>query len=329
MDALLLKISDAIHKHHLLSRGDKILVGVSGGADSVALVAALNALRYDLGISLAVAHYNHALRASSDRDQKFVETLSRKLGLPIITEKNRKRISSRGSLEEIARDLRYDFFFRVARQLKVDAVAVAHTQDDLAETVLMRILRGTGLAGLRSMMPKRLIQGMPLIRPFLGISRSEIECFLARQRLSFVNDPTNRSLEFTRNRTRLKLIPFIQKEFSLDVKKRLAVLADVARVDHDFIEKMGRQAWKRTITEKSGSILINTSVFLKFHTALRRNILRKCVDALKGDEKSWDLKHAEMMDCFISSQKIGRLSLPEGFTLRRSRGGRNAILEKS
>ena len=329
MTPLVDKVYHNIQKHSLLSPGSRVLVAVSGGADSVALLQALNLLRHNLGISIVVAHYNHALRASAIQDQKFVEQLAEKLGLSCVTEMNRKKSPSKGSVEEFARNVRYDFLLRTARRVKADAVAVAHTQDDLAETVLMRILRGTGLSGLRSMSPKRVVAGVDFIRPLLNISRLAVEHFLKSKRSAFIQDPTNRSLEFTRNKIRLHLIPYIEKGFAPDVKDRLVALADIACVEEDFIEEAGCAAWPRLVKIGQDKIVVKSEEFQVLHRALRRVLLRMVIAALKGVAKPWDLRHVDMMDTFVCSKSVGTLALPQGFVLRKTRGGRTFAIQNT
>jgi tRNA(Ile)-lysidine synthase len=217
------KVRFNLSRYKLLALGDRLLVGVSGGADSVALLLSLHELRHELGFEIVVGHFNHALRRSAARDQSFVRGLAGRLGLRFVTETNRKKVPNKGSVEEFARDCRYDFLLRTAKRVGAGSIALAHTQDDLAETVLMRILRGTGLAGLRSMTFLSCRQQVAIIRPMLNISRHGVEVFLKMKKARFVHDPTNSSLDFTRNKVRLKLIPYLGKYFAPDIKERLAI----------------------------------------------------------------------------------------------------------
>ena len=154
------KVKKTIKKYNLIQKGDKIVVAVSGGPDSVALLYLLYSLRKDLKITLHIAHLDHSLRKDSYKDREFVEGLAQRLKLPITTSQiNVKELAKKGSLEEIARNARLGFLFRVAQGIKADKIALGHSIDDQAETVLMRILRGTGLYGLAGILPKRNIAG--------------------------------------------------------------------------------------------------------------------------------------------------------------------------
>ncbi|MBF0123414.1 MAG: tRNA lysidine(34) synthetase TilS [Candidatus Omnitrophica bacterium] len=327
MTSFIDKVRDNINKHDLLSRGGRVLVAVSGGADSLALLYVLNELRHDFGFSLVIAHYNHALRSSAIRDQKFVKQVAQKLNIPFVTETNQKKPPQKGSLEEFARDIRYEFLLKTACSMKADTIAVAHTQDDLAETVLMRILRGTGLSGLRSMAFKRVVEGRVYIRPLLNIPRCEIESFLKKRRLSCIQDPTNRSIKFTRNKIRLRLIPYMKKEFSPDINTRLVSLANIACIDHDFIEEAGRLAWPRLVKIEKEEVVIKSSGFKTLHPALRRVLLRMAIGVLKGVERSWDFRHIDMIDTFVASRSFGKLSLPQGFVLNKAKGSKSFLIK--
>jgi tRNA(Ile)-lysidine synthase len=302
------KIRLNLSKYRLLARGDRLIVGVSGGADSVALLYSLYELRHDLGLEIVVAHYNHALRKSAVRDQLFVRELAGRLGLRFVTETNRKRIPTKGSVEEFARERRYDFFVRAARKARAEAIALAHTKDDLAETVLMRVLRGAGLAGLRSMAFKSHRQGIAIIRPLLNISRREVETFLKSRKVRHVNDPTNRSLDFTRNKVRLKLIPFLEQNFAPDIKERLAVLSETVALDYEFLNT----ALQKVDSHVRDGSQIRRLDFLKLHPSMRRMVLRSSLEKIRLGCQALSLKHIDILDGFIASSTEGKISLPGG-----------------
>lgn len=329
MSSFVHSIEKSICQYSLIPRGSRVLVAVSGGADSVSLLLALYDLRHRLGFSLVVAHYDHALRASSAKESQFVKCLADRLGLEFITERSRNQPPATGSLEEFARNIRYDFLCRAMRQCRADAVAVAHTKDDLAETVLMRILRGAGLSGLRSMLPLTRRNGCVIIRPLLEETRRDVEAFLRKKDAKYVNDPTNRSLKFDRNRVRLKLIPYIEKEFAPDLKDRLAVLAKTAGADHGFIDQAGVQLWSQVARKRGKTVQIKLEEFRVLHPAMRRVILRKSVEVLTGAGRSLDLKHTDMMDFFALSARKGDLALPLGLILRKSKEGRSFSVQIS
>jgi tRNA(Ile)-lysidine synthase len=313
------KVLALIREGDLFRPGARILVAVSGGPDSIALLHLLYQLRHEMGLSLIVAHYNHALRKGADRDQRFVREIAERWGLPFVTEKNRASVPKSGSIEEFARDKRYAFFRKMARVKKADCVSVAHTMDDLAETVLMRILRGTGMAGLRAMFPKREINGVVVVRPLLILTRAEIEAYIRKNRLKIVRDPTNDSLDFFRNRIRNKIMPFLEKEAGRGVRSRLAGLASIAASDYDLIDNEVRKAYGSIARRTRGGVFFSLSKFASLHCALRRSLVRMAVEDIKGDLNAFDQEHILSIEQLSLHGKVGMgLDLPKGIKAKRS-----------
>ena len=206
--------------HKLLSRGDRIVVGVSGGPDSIALLYALEALHHDFGLQLFVAHLNHGLRPESIPEQAYVKELAKKLGLPLFT-KTVHLQKIKGSLEEKAREARIAFLVDTTKKVNAHAIALGHHQDDLAETILMRMIRGTGPMGIKCILPKRTIQGITFIRPLLETNRCAIEKFLKTRKIRFYVDASNLDTQFLRNKIRHHLIPLLEKNYNPSIKKTL------------------------------------------------------------------------------------------------------------
>src|SRR5262245_45824954 len=224
-----------IHSHRLLVPGDRVLVAVSGGPDSVALLHILYELREELGLRLEVAHLQHGIRGvEAQEDARFVAELAEKLGLPLhLKEIDLPRMRSaagKGNLETLARVERYRFFATVARERKLGKIATAHTRDDQAETVLMWLLRGSGLKGLGGMPLLHPLDGanaepagrLLVVRPLLYISRAEIEVYLKEKDLTFRLDRSNQDPSFLRNWIRLKLIPQLKEKIDCNLTERLA-----------------------------------------------------------------------------------------------------------
>src|SRR5216683_2380150 len=211
--SLVSRVQSAIEEQGLLRAGERVGVAVSGGADSVALLLLLVELRKQLGIVLSVVHFNHKLRGKdSDGDEKFVSKLAEKYGLVFHAGRAdiaTKAKSNKANVEDTARRARYQFFARLVEDGRVDKVAVAHTADDQAETVLAHILRGTGLAGLGGIHPTV----GHVVRPLLGVRRTELREFLRARKQTWREDATNRDLTKTRARIRKKLIPLLEKQF--------------------------------------------------------------------------------------------------------------------
>ena len=239
--SLPVRLLTPLKKRGMLRAGERVGVGVSGGADSVALLMLLLELREKLGIVLSVAHLNHKLRAkASDADERFVAKLAAKHGLTFHGESvdvaaRAKR--DKANLEDTGRRTRHEFFARLVAEGKVDRVAVAHTADDQAETVLAHIMRGTGLAGLGGIHPETEC----VVRPLLGVRRAELRAYLRARKQKWREDVTN--LDTTRMRAgiRKKLLPLLEKEFQSGVVEHLASLAEFAREDEEFLELLARE----------------------------------------------------------------------------------------
>lgn len=327
---LVQKVKDSIHSQNLLSRNEAVVVGVSGGPDSVALISILRALSCDLNLQLYVAHFNHRLRKESQQDEKFVKDLSHKLNLPFVRgDWRHPRIPKKGSLEELAREERLQFLMNAARSKKAKTIALGHQRDDLAETVLMRILRGTGLQGMRAILPKRNIQGFTFIRPLLGAGRKEIESYLKKNRLSFRVDATNKKTDFFRNKLRLKLLPLLEKEYQNNIREVLTNLSENITVDYDYLKN---QAWalfsRLKKSTNSKTIQFNLKSFRKEHLALQRLLIRLSVESLKGDTNRLTLRHWKEIEALLISRPAGAIvDLPDQLYVQKTKS--SLILRKT
>jgi len=299
-------------EQELIPYASRVLVGVSGGADSTALLHLLHSLRHELALDLIVIHYDHALRRGSGKDRRFVEQMSLGLGPMCLSEKNKDRRPRNVSVEDFARKKRFDFFIRMAKKTGADAVVLAHTQDDLAETVLMRILRGTGLSGLRSILPQRLISGVLFLRPMLGMTRVEVEAFLAEKNVRYVDDPTNAGDDFLRNRIRHKLIPYIKKEFSASIMEKLAELAFNASIDYDLIETSLQKVLGCTLKTGPHTVKIILKTWKTRPQAIRRMVLREAVERMTGVQGGLSYRHALLLEKAALKGRATRISLPLG-----------------
>src|SRR5438445_4331611 len=225
----------------LLRPGDRVGVAVSGGADSVALLLLLLELRKKLGIVLSVVHFNHKLRGkASDADEAFVAKLAAKHGLDFHSASvyvAKKAKDERANLEDAARRARHDYFRSLVEAGTCTRIAVAHTANDQAETVLAHLLRGTGLAGLGGIHP---VAG-PVIRPLLGVRRSELRRFLRAQKQAWREDATNRDTKRMRARIRRKLLPLLQKQFQPGIVEHLTTLAGLAREAEAFLDAVAEE----------------------------------------------------------------------------------------
>src|SRR5467141_109488 len=241
----------SLNKREMLRPGDRLGVAVSGGADSVALLLSLLDLRNKLGIVLSVVHFNHKLRGkASDADEAFVAKLAAKHGLDFHSASvyvAKKAKDERANLEDAARRARYDYFRSLVESGNCTKIAVAHTADDQAETVIAHLLRGTGLAGLGGIHP----MAGPVFRPLLTVRRSELRRFLCARKQTWREDATNRDTKRMRARIRKKLLPLLQKQFQPAIVEHLCTLADLAREDEAFLDAVAAERL-RTLVQKSG-----------------------------------------------------------------------------
>lgn len=273
------QIARFIARHHLLRPGDRIAVAVSGGADSVALLRALLELRSELGLVLSVVHFNHRLRGNeSDGDEQFVRGLVSTHNLEIhVSEAETTRFAREKdfSIEAAARELRYSFFGRLINDGVLDKVATAHSLDDQAETVLLRVFRGTGTSGLSGIHPRLLIgpkgrEWKGIIRPFLTVRRAEIESYLADLQQPYRTDSTNSETVFTRNRLRHELLPRIAASFNPEIVESLANLAEIARAEDEFWSSATAEAFVRVHRNQQ----LDIEKLVELPLALRRRVLR-------------------------------------------------------
>src|SRR5258708_6154950 len=268
---LLSGIRGAIEKQGLLRAGERVGVAVSGGADSVGLVLLLVELRKELGIVLSVAHFNHKLRGkSSEMDERLVAKLAAKYGLVFHSGRmdvGAKAKQDKANLEDTGRRARYEFFDGLVQSGHLDKVAVAHTADDQAETVMGHILRGTGLAGLGGIHP----WVGHVVRPLLGVRRGKLRAYLKSKKQTWREDATNRDTARMRARIRKKLMPLLEKQFQAAVVKHLATLAELAREDEAFFEGLVDNGAGRIVERGNGSAKIPISELLGLKTATEFN----------------------------------------------------------
>ncbi len=295
------------------------IVGVSGGADSLALMHGLTALEY----SIVVAHLDHAIRPDSISDAKQVRRWAEEYHLPFVMERIdvRQTADAEGlSLEEAARKVRYRFLFRLARRYSAQAVAVAHHADDQVETVLMHFLRGAGLSGLGGMDYWRIMPvwdaKIPLVRPLLGHWRSEIEAYVARSGLIPCEDETNQDETYFRNRLRHSLIPSLES-YNPRIRKIIWRMADVLGEEDQLLSDLAQSAWTQCLLALTPDLIqLDLGCFTGYEKALQRRILRRAVIHLRPELRDFGFEAIERGLAFISApsssrqvQLAGRLDL--------------------
>lgn len=281
---MLQELSYVLKERCLLRQAQPILVGVSGGPDSVFLLEALQ----ESGYSIVVAHLDHGLRPESGQDAAFVQSLAEARRLPFVMQRVEATAYAQEyaqGIEESARLLRYRFLFEQATKYHVQAVAVGHTADDQVETILLHLLRGSGLSGLRGMayhsLPNAWSQRIPLVRPLLGFWREQILEALHARNIPFVQDASNLDTRFTRNRLRHELIPMLET-YNPAIKACLWRLGDLLQADYDLIEKLAQEAWKTCLKrEGEGFVLLSAASFHAQPLSLKRMLLRKALQKLR------------------------------------------------
>lgn len=252
---MLERIEEDIRRHELSSPGQHLLIAVSGGADSVALLHAMHELSPRLGVSLGVCHLNHDLRAEAGADAAFVERVAKRLRLPVTTSTSDVRGLARRrrlSIEMAAREARYRFFARAARQSGAAAVATAHTADDEAETVLLKLARGAGPEGLSGIARHTRLKATTIVRPLLSVTRAEVLDFLTSRDLSWQEDESNRSPAFLRNRVRAEVLPLLETRLNPAVRRVLCRTADILRAENDWLDKLAEEILEACRHDKGG-----------------------------------------------------------------------------
>ncbi|HQP10923.1 MAG TPA: tRNA lysidine(34) synthetase TilS [Candidatus Omnitrophota bacterium] len=319
---MITKVKKNIQSAEFFGYRGTVIVGVSGGSDSMALTHLLHALQYELGFHLHIAHFNHNLRRSAKADQKFVEEVAEELNVPCSVGywKNAKALK-KGSLEEAARTERFKFFRRLAKKINSKVVVLAHTEDDLAETVLMRILRGTGLQGLRGILPRRELEDIWVIRPLLNIKKSAILTYLKKKKIPFRADPTNRQKKFFRNKVRLELLPLLARRYNHNIKEILINLAKNAGTDYDYLENQAQKIFKKHAQCPSNrkTVSIDLNVFSAQHSAIKNMIVRLSIQWMKGDTNRLTSAHFREIESLLNDRPKGAIvHLPQGICLKKN-----------
>ncbi len=300
--------------HTLLKPGSRLVVGVSGGADSMAL---LHTLHVQGGYTLHAATLDHGLRgAAGAADMQFVVQTCMAWGIPVTTGQ-RRDLSTERDVENAARTARYDFLASVAHTVGAQHVAVAHHAGDQAETVLLHLLRGAGLKGLAGMSPAAPLPGHPhftLIRPFLQITRREIEAYCAEQNIAFREDASNQDIRLLRNRLRHQTLPHL-RQINPQVDRALIRLADSAALDMAYIQQQLEQAIIDHVTVEPQRVTLNRQVFEALHPALRQHFIRRAVQDIGGQELDYD-HILNAVDLALRGRTGQQTPFPGGLRLR-------------
>jgi tRNA(Ile)-lysidine synthase len=304
---LISKAKKTIDRYQMISHKDRILVAVSGGPDSVALLLVLLELKNEFNLSLFIAHINHKLRGKeSDQDQEFVRKLASDLKLEFYTRSfqvKKEAEKMKLSVEECAREIRYDYLNKLADKLKTQKIALGHNFDDQAETVLLRLIRGSGSLGLSGIPPIK----NRIIRPLIEIKREEIETFLEKKKIPFRVDSSNLRPDYLRNKVRLKLLPILKKEYNPKIEEILNRTAFILRAEERYINQQALKAYSKVmIREQNDKIILDSKRFSSYDDSLKRFMIRNCVKKLKGDLMELTFDKVESLLNLIQQGKSGK-----------------------
>ncbi|AKP44481.1 TPA: tRNA lysidine(34) synthetase TilS [Clostridioides difficile] len=316
------KVLSTINKHNLIQKGDKIVLGLSGGPDSVCLLHVLNRLKKDFNIEIYAAHLNHQIRGiEAQKDALYVSKLCEDMGIIFFVKSINvpKYCENEGlSLEEGARKLRYEMFYEIKDKIKANKIAIGHNLNDQAETVMMRIMRGTGLKGLKGI---DYIRDNCIIRPILDVERNEIEEYCEAYNLNPRIDKTNLENIYTRNKIRLDLLPYMKDNFNSNVIESIVRMSNSLKSDNDYIEKEAEAKFREVsnIKEK-GFVEINLDNFVCLHDAIKVRVLRNSIKHILGDTNFVDQRHIEDIMSLEDNSKVNKmLTLPRNIFVYRKK----------
>ena len=295
------KVINTIKKYNLIDTADKIVIGVSGGPDSMCLLHILNEIKNEFGFEIVVAHINHMIREEADEETKYVEEYCKKINVDcyvkkvnVVEKSNEEKIGT----EEAGRKVRYDFFEEILNKVGANKIATAHNANDNAETVLMNIIRGTGTSGLKGIEP---IRDNKFIRPIIECERAEIEEYCELQKLNPKIDKSNFENVYTRNKIRNIIIPEIKKEINPNVVNSLNKLSNLAKQENEFLQKYVDDIMeKKLIIDKkinnsleTNQLVLNLKQFNKLDAVIKNRVIIKSIEIVKGNTQGIEKIHID------------------------------------
>jgi tRNA(Ile)-lysidine synthase len=313
------KVLSTINKHNLIQNGDKIVLGLSGGPDSVCLLHILNRLKETFDIEIYAAHLNHQIRGiEAQKDAFYVSKLCESMGITFFVKSidvPKYCEDNNLSLEEGARKLRYEMFYEIMKKTKSNKIAIGHNLNDQAETVLMRLMRGTGLQGLKGI---DYIRDNTIIRPILDINRVDIEKYCDEYNLEPRIDKTNLESIYTRNKIRLELIPYMKENFNPSIVESIVRMSNSLRNDNDYVEQEAKNIFDNISKLTTTSAEIELKDYLNLHSAIKVRVLRNAIKHILGDTNFLDQKHIDDILELESENKINKkITLPRGVLVYR------------
>ncbi|WP_077612607.1 tRNA lysidine(34) synthetase TilS [Clostridium sp. Marseille-P2415] len=312
------KILDFIRRNRLFTPGDRVIVALSGGADSVCLLIVLNELKEELGLELKAVHVHHGLRGKeADRDSLYAGQLSKELGIAFACVRVDAALYAREhgmSVEEAGRHLRYEIFERERLAFGGTKIAVAHHADDQAETILYNLFRGTGLKGLGGMRPVR----ERIVRPLLSVGRGEILAYLEEKGISYCEDSTNASLDYVRNRLRSQILPSIKEQINSRAGENIVHAGEMAAKADAYLEKQAESVLKacgKRETDAAGTCLAckaGVEMLLTEDDIIKNYVIRRMIRSVNESMKDITMTHVESAAALLSGPSGRQVDLPHG-----------------
>lgn len=320
---LIKKIKKNISENSIIDEKDRILVGLSGGPDSIFL---LYILHNYFNNQLIITHINHKLRGvDSDLDEKFVRTISQKLKIPLyVIREDVKKLSNENkkSIEEVGREVRFSFFDKILKVENFNKIALGHNLDDNVETILINFIKGSGTKGLIGIPEKR----DNIIHPIINIKKEEILKFLEENKIEYRVDKTNFEIDFLRNKVRNYLLPIIEKEFNKNFKEKILSLSNILKVEDRFLDNLVENIKNDLIEFEDDFIKIDNKKFQKLDLSLKRRLIRKAIDYFNRDLREYPLEHIDKV-ISLENKKTGKeIELP--FNLIAVKDKNKIIIEK-
>lgn len=327
-ERMICKVKTYIEEHHMLKKGDRIVLGVSGGADSICLLHVLKYMQKEYELSLIIVHINHGIRGEEAmRDESYVRELCRREGLEYLGfHYDVRALADKEGLseEEAGRKIRYDTFLKVCKTYGCNKIAIAHNRNDNAETVLFHLFRGSSLRGLTGIGATRVLsqdfERITLIRPLLDVTRSEIEAYLSREGIKFLTDSTNLTEDYSRNKIRNRILAYASTEINTRSVENITEAAGALREIEDYVNDNIRRRSRALVRKEGADYRMDVRELQKDHTVIQKGIIRLLLEELSGSKKDLEAKHVEAVLSLLDKQSGKQVHLPCRVAARREYG---------
>ncbi len=314
MDRFIQKMIAFGGEHQMFSEEDHILVALSGGPDSTALLYSMIEIRKQYPIQISIAHLNHCARGQeSFDDSEFVRKLGEELCIPTFIQKiniEDKKVDIKSSFQDTARQIRKDYLMHILKKIEGNKIALGHNKEDQAETILMNFLRGSGIAGLKGMLPKR----GPWIRPLLIFERSEVLEFLENRKISYRVDSSNKNRKYLRNKIRLDLVPLLMSQYNPNLNENLLRMSTTLSEENEFLDGLAEKYFNECLCEsiENEKVILNRELLREIPKIMQRRVLRKSIQFVKGNLRRITFHHLQKTVEYVQSHKSAwSKSLPD------------------